>query len=241
MLILSVLYSSPLANGTAMLTHSLILGYLYNLSKIYQPYKASFLLCIYICSVCYTISITLCVKSLTIVIIILIATSNHCYICPIYDIIHINLHIRHIIRRNILNYAEIKYNDIANGPGVRTSIFVSGCTHHCKGCFNEIAWDFNYGTPFTDATISDIINSMKPDYIAGLTLLGGEPFEPANQRGLIPLLKAVKENYPAKDIWCFTGYLLMRILWIKCMTNILKPEKCFHILTYASMEDLLKN
>ena len=106
-----------------------------------------------------------------------------------------------------MNYAEIKYNDIANGPGVRTSIFVSGCTHHCKGCFNEIAWDFNYGTPFTDATISDIINSMKPDYIAGLTLLGGEPFEPANQRGLIPLLKAVKENYPAKDIWCFTGYL----------------------------------
>ena len=81
-----------------------------------------------------------------------------------------------------MNYAEIKYNDIANGPGVRTSIFVSGCTHHCKGCFNEIAWDFNYGTPFTNATISDIINSMKPDYIAGLTLLGG-------------------------DIWCFTGYL----------------------------------
>lgn len=106
-----------------------------------------------------------------------------------------------------MNYAEIKYNDIANGPGVRTSIFVSGCTHHCKGCFNEIAWNFNYGTPFTDATISDIINSMKPDYIAGLTLLGGEPFEPANQMGLIPLLKAVKENYPAKDIWCFTGYL----------------------------------
>ena len=118
------------------------------------------------------------------------------------------------VQRKLLDLREavpednpIKYNDIANGPGVRTSIFVSGCTHHCKGCFNEIAWDFNYGTPFTDATISDIINSMKPDYIAGLTLLGGEPFEPANQRGLIPLLKAVKENYPAKDIWCFTGYL----------------------------------
>ena len=75
-----------------------------------------------------------------------------------------------------MNYAEIKYNDIANGPGVRTSIFVSGCTHHCKGCFNEIAWDFNYGTPFTNATISDIINSMKPDYIAGLCLRFPEVF-----------------------------------------------------------------
>ena len=106
-----------------------------------------------------------------------------------------------------MNYATIKYCDIANGEGVRTSLFVSGCRRHCPNCFNAVAWDFNYGTPFTDATISDIINSMKPDYIAGLTLLGGEPFEPANQRGLIPLLKAVKENYPAKDIWCFTGYL----------------------------------
>ena len=98
-----------------------------------------------------------------------------------------------------MNYAEIKYNDIANGPGVRTSIFVSGCTHHCKGCFNEISWDFNYGTPFTDATISDIINSMKPDYIAGLTLLGGEPFEPANQRGYLfdeDIMDKMYDKYP---------------------------------------------
>lgn len=106
-----------------------------------------------------------------------------------------------------MNYAEIKYNDIANGPGVRTSLFVSGCTHRCKGCFNEVAWDFNYGTPFTQETIDAIINSMKPAYIAGITLLGGEPFEPANQRGLIPLLKQVKQTYPDKNIWCFTGYL----------------------------------
>lgn len=106
-----------------------------------------------------------------------------------------------------LNYAEIKYNDIANGPGVRTSIFVSGCTHHCKGCFNEIAWDFNYGKPFTGETIDEIIESMKPPYIAGLTLLGGEPFEPANQKGLLPLLREVKHTYPYKNIWCFTGYL----------------------------------
>ena len=106
-----------------------------------------------------------------------------------------------------MNYAEIKYNDIANGPGVRTSLFVSGCTHRCKGCFNEVAWDFNYGTPFTQETIDAIINSMKPAYIAGITLLGGEPFEPANQRGLLPLLKQVKQTYPDKNIWCFTGYL----------------------------------
>ena len=106
-----------------------------------------------------------------------------------------------------MNYEEIKYNDIANGPGVRTSLFVSGCTHRCKGCFNEVAWDFNYGTPFTQETIDAIINSMKPAYIAGITLLGGEPFEPANQRGLLPLLKHVKQTYPDKNIWCFTGYL----------------------------------
>ena len=109
-----------------------------------------------------------------------------------------------------MNYAEIKYNDIANGPGVRTSLFVSGCTHRCKGCFNEVAWDFNYGTPFTQETIDAIINSMKPAYIAGITLLGGEPFEPANQRGLLPLLKQVKQTYPDKNIWCFTGYLFAK-------------------------------
>lgn len=106
-----------------------------------------------------------------------------------------------------MNYAEIKYNDIANGPGVRTSLFVSGCTHHCEGCFNEIAWDFNYGRPFTEDTIDEIVQSLAPDYIAGLTLLGGEPFEHSNQLGLLPLLRTVKEKYPKKDIWCFTGYL----------------------------------
>lgn len=106
-----------------------------------------------------------------------------------------------------MNYAEIKYRDVANGPGVRTTLFVSGCTHHCKGCFNEITWDFNYGKPFTDDTINDILNSLQPDFISGLTLLGGEPFEYANQKGLLPLLREVKKRYPNKDIWCFTGYL----------------------------------
>ena len=106
-----------------------------------------------------------------------------------------------------MNYAEIKYCDVANGPGVRTSLFVSGCSHHCPGCFNEIAWDFNYGKPFTQDTIDSIIESLKPDYIQGLTLLGGEPFEYSNQKGLLPLVRQVREVMPQKDIWCFTGFL----------------------------------
>lgn len=106
-----------------------------------------------------------------------------------------------------MNYAEIKYNDVANGPGVRTTLFVSGCTHRCPGCFNEIAWDFNYGKEFTQDTINDIIRSLEPDYISGLTLLGGEPFEYANQQGLLPLLRQVRKRFPDKSIWCFTGYL----------------------------------
>lgn len=107
----------------------------------------------------------------------------------------------------VMNYAEIKYCDIANGPGVRTSLFVSGCNHRCKGCFNEVAWDFNYGKPFTQNTIDDILISLAPDYIQGLTLLGGEPFEYDNQKALLPLLRQVREKYPHKDIWCFTGFL----------------------------------
>lgn len=106
-----------------------------------------------------------------------------------------------------MNYAEIKYCDVANGPGVRTSLFVSGCSHHCPGCFNEIAWDFNYGKPFTQDTIDSIIESLKPDYIQGLTLLGGEPFEYSNQKGLLTLVRQVREVLPQKDIWCFTGFL----------------------------------
>ena len=106
-----------------------------------------------------------------------------------------------------MNYAEIKYCDVANGPGVRTSLFVSGCSHQCPGCFNEIAWDFNYGKPFTQDTIDSIIESLKPDYIQGLTLLGGEPFEYSNQKGLLPLVRQVRKVLPQKDIWCFTGFL----------------------------------
>lgn len=105
-----------------------------------------------------------------------------------------------------MNYAEIKKCDVANGPGVRVSLFVSGCTHHCKECFNPETWDFNYGREFTDNTEEEIIKYMEPEYIKGLTLLGGEPLEHCNQQGLLPLLRKVKQIYPEKNIWCFTGY-----------------------------------
>lgn len=105
-----------------------------------------------------------------------------------------------------MNYAKIKKYDVANGPGVRVSLFVSGCTHHCKGCFNPETWDFNYGSPFTDETIEQILSMLAPSHIAGLTLLGGEPMEPVNQKGLLPFVKMAKERYPHKSIWCFTGY-----------------------------------
>lgn len=103
-------------------------------------------------------------------------------------------------------YSEIKNCDIANGPGVRVTLFVSGCTHHCEGCFNEMTWDFHYGRPFDEAAEEQILAYLEPDYIAGLTLLGGEPLEYANWRELLPFLKTVKERYPGKNIWCYTGY-----------------------------------
>ena len=105
-----------------------------------------------------------------------------------------------------MNYATIKNCDIANGPGVRVSLFVSGCTHHCPGCFNEVAWDFDYGQPFTQDTIGTILKMLRPSYIRGLTLLGGEPFEPANQRVLVPFLRRVRAAYPKKNIWGFSGF-----------------------------------
>lgn len=104
------------------------------------------------------------------------------------------------------NYAKINKCDIANGPGVRVSVFFSGCEHYCKGCFNAEAWDFKCGKPFTDDTIIEIINSMKPSYIKGITVLGGEPMHPKNVYSLLDLLKSVKEKYPEKSIWVYTGY-----------------------------------
>ena len=105
-----------------------------------------------------------------------------------------------------MNYADIKRVDVANGEGVRVSLFVSGCNHHCKGCFNECAWDFNYGNKFTDKNIDEVINYLNHDHIEGLTLLGGEPLEYVNQEGILPLVKRVKEKFPNKNIWCYTGF-----------------------------------
>ena len=111
-----------------------------------------------------------------------------------------------------MNYATIKWADVANGPGVRVSLFVSGCTHRCPGCFNGEAQDFTYGQPFTRTEEDKIVQALAPAHIKGLSLLGGEPFEPDNQRALLPLLRRVKENYPEKEIWCYSGYALEE-LW----------------------------
>ncbi len=107
-----------------------------------------------------------------------------------------------------MNYATIKWTDIANGEGVRISLFVSGCTHRCKNCFNEIAWDFAYGAPFDEAIQNQILTELGSSFIAGISLLGGEPLEPQNQEALYPFIKAVKERYPEKTIWCYTGFVL---------------------------------
>ena len=105
-----------------------------------------------------------------------------------------------------MNYATFRTHDVANGPGVRVSLFVSGCTHRCKGCFNAEAWDFNYGEKYTVELEEKIIKALSPDYIKGFSLLGGEPFEPQNQAALAPLLARIKKEYPQKSVWCYTGY-----------------------------------
>ena len=111
-----------------------------------------------------------------------------------------------------MNYGEIKKYDIADGPGVRVSLFVSGCTHCCEGCFNSQTWDFNFGKPFTEETEEEILKAMSPSNISGFTLLGGEPFEPQNQKVIVELLRKIKKAYPDKNIWCYTGYLFDRDL-----------------------------
>lgn len=127
-----------------------------------------------------------------------------------------------------MNYAEIKYNDIANGEGVRVSLFVSGCRHRCKNCFNEIAWDFKYGKEFTDDVADKIIKSCEPDYVAGISLLGGEPFEPENQPVLLEFLKKFRSIYPDKNVWCYSGFTYEELTGTK-------PSRCYTDIT----EDML--
>lgn len=131
-----------------------------------------------------------------------------------------------------MNYAEIKDCDIANGPGVRISLFVSGCTHHCPGCFNEVAWDFGYGEPFTEAVEDRLIAMLKPSYIRGLTLLGGEPFEPQNQEPIVRFLRRVKAECPGKSIWAFSGYLFDRDILSGRLGN---PEITKEYLSYLDV------
>ena len=131
-----------------------------------------------------------------------------------------------------MNYATIKPRDIANGPGVRVSLFVSGCTHRCKGCFNEVAWDFDYGTPFTQQTVDRILSELSPSFVKGITLLGGEPFEPQNQEPIVDLLRQIKETYPEKSIWAYSGYLLDRDL---LSGRVGKPEVVREYLSYLDV------
>lgn len=144
-----------------------------------------------------------------------------------------------------MNVAEIKTNDIANGEGVRTSLFVSGCRHHCPDCFNYMAWDFEYGKPFTKETEHKILASLKPNWIAGLSLLGGEPFEPENQIELLPFIKKLKKQYPDKSIWCYSGFTIEEItgkIPSRAFTEIsVELLKMLDVLVDGRYEKALKN
>ena len=141
-------------------------------------------------------------------------------------------------------YGEIKDCDIANGIGVRVSLFVSGCTNRCPGCFQPQTWDFNYGQEFTKETEDRIIEMLKPDYITGLTVLGGEPFEPENQVALVPFLKRVKESYPDKTIWSFSGFVLEDLMreGTQCHTEVtMDMLNMIDVLIDGRFEQELKN
>lgn len=140
-------------------------------------------------------------------------------------------------------YATIKKNDVANGPGVRVSLFVSGCTHHCKNCFNQEAWDFKYGNPYTEEVEEEILDALDRDYIEGLSLLGGEPFELANQEGIVSLVKKVKAKFPEKTIWAYSGYLFDAYLLPLSRKNETTRTLLEHIdvLVDGKFEEELKN
>ena len=132
-----------------------------------------------------------------------------------------------------MHYGEIKKCDIANGEGVRVSLFVSGCTHHCPGCFNQDTWDFSYGQEYTEETEQEILDALSPGYINGLSLLGGEPFEPQNQEVLVKLLRKVRERHPEKNVWCYSGYLFDRELLSESLA------RCGYTDEMLSMIDIL--
>lgn len=143
-----------------------------------------------------------------------------------------------------MNYATVKKTDVANGPGVRVSLFVSGCTHHCKGCFNREAWDFGYGKPYTEQVEEEILNALAPDYIRGLSVLGGEPFEEANRPAVLGLLLKVKERYPEKDIWCYSGYDYEKdmLRWIaEGREEVDRMLSCIDVLVDGEFVEELKN
>ena len=143
-----------------------------------------------------------------------------------------------------MNYATIKKYDIANGPGVRVSLYVSGCRNHCKNCFNPETWDFNFGKPFTKEAEDEIIKAMEPDYIEGFTLLGGDPFEPENQVALVPFLEGLRKIYPKKSFWCFTGYdFEAELLTGKQgdIDNVLKMLSCLDVLVDGRFVENLKD
>ena len=127
-------------------------------------------------------------------------------------------------------YGEIKNCDIANGIGVRVTLFVSGCRNHCPGCFQPETWDFAYGKPFTEETEAYLLELLKPEYINGLTLLGGDPFEPENQKALLPFLKKIKETYPIKDIWAYSGYTWEQLISGNHHTNVSETPKLLSLI-----------
>lgn len=143
-----------------------------------------------------------------------------------------------------MNYAAIKKTDVANGPGIRVSLFVSGCTHHCPGCFNAETWDFSYGQPYTEETEEEILAAAGQSYIRGVSILGGEPFEPSNRGSVLGLLTKLRERYPQKDIWCYTGYTYDKDLlrWIEeGQENVLPLLEKIDVLVDGEFVEAKKN
>ena len=143
-----------------------------------------------------------------------------------------------------MNYGKIKWYDVANGPGVRVSLYVSGCRNHCKNCFNPETWDFKYGEPFTREVEDSIIKGMAPDYIKGFTLLGGDPFEPENQKVVAPFMERLRKAYPDKSFWCFTGYDYERDLLtgkLGDIDTVMRILKCLDVLVDGKFVEELKD